>query len=323
MDNKSIKNIYFEKPIIASYTEIAALLCVVQDKSSDCILWKYILYGNLCWDNKTNILYFCGKYNHYTYKEFEEEDRICLCKLPKKTSCDELKIWIDRGYYVIAPINTQLLEITEYPYRHNVFITGYEDDEFIVYDFWSPGFQWKFKRIDGKKLFQSIDFSNIDTVQAFYVFKENEAVCSNNGCRNSKELYKLLSTNLERRENECYDNERFTYGLAAYSSLCDYLALLNKFSLTDCQNFHVLYDHLNFTHQCFETLFGDLDCVQSVIDIYTDLVSQVNKLRTIAYKQYIAKKDIGNQRDMVLRQICTIAKNEKRAIEHLIKGTNF
>ena len=68
--------ILFSKTEIASYTDVAALFCVVQENSMASLFWKYQLYGNLCFEYKTNTLYHCGKYDHFSYMEFENEDRI-------------------------------------------------------------------------------------------------------------------------------------------------------------------------------------------------------------------------------------------------------
>ena len=309
----------FDKPIIASYTEIAALLCVVRNISPATTLWKYQLYSNLCWEHKSHVLYICGKYDHFSYREFEDERRILLHKLPKQTLCSEIKEYIDKGFFALVPINTKLLGITDHPFKHNVFLAGYENDGFVVYDFWPPSFTWKCKKIDGKALFQSIDFTNSDTVQSFYVFKENKISSVDDSLHiDIKELHSLFFAHREVTKNEQYDTERSAYGFSAYSSLCDYLASLRALSLTDCQNFHVLYDHLNFTQHCLRVLFGEFPPIQSVLLVYANLISCANRLRMLAYKHYISKKDIGNLQALMVDQVRTIGETEQTVINHLI-----
>lgn len=310
---------YFDKPIIASYTDSAALLCVIQRYSISSLLWKYQLYGNLCWEHKTHTLYHCGKYDHLSYREFESESRILLHKLPKQTSYIEIKEYMDEGFYVLVPINTKLLGLTDWPFKHNVFLTGYENDSFIVYDFWLPGFTWKCKKIDCKVLFQSIDFTNVDTVQSFYVFKENKATVFDGTHKvDFKELRTLFTTTWNAARNEQYDIEKCAYGTSAYQAMCDYLTLSSTFYLADSQNFHVLYDHLNFTQHCLSVLFDEEPLVQSAIATYNDLINRANRLRTIAYKFYITKRNIGSMRELLVEEVRTIGEIEQKTINCLI-----
>jgi hypothetical protein len=311
-------NARFDRPIIASYTEIAALLCVIWDGSPASIMLGYQLYGNLCWERKSNVLYLCGKYDHFSYREFEEEGIVLLHKLPKKTTRDEVMRWIDQGFYTLMPINTKHLGITEHPFKHNVFLAGHEGDAFTVYDFWPPSFTWKGRQMDGYALFESVDFTNPDTVQSFYLFKKNEAFSSTIHPRvDFDELRTSLSSYWVREPSEAYDVGRSAYGPCAYSALCEYLALAQTLSLTDCQNMHVLYDHLTFTRHCLSALFADHPSVQRVLSLYADLVSHANKLRTFAYKHYIAQKEMDGARALMVDQIHAIGENERTAISHM------
>jgi len=215
--------------------------------------------------------------------------------------------------------HTKLLGITDHPFKHIVFLGGYEGDNFIVYDFWPPNFTWKFKKIDGRVLFQSVDFTNNDTVQSFYVFKENKAFpYIDNPSIDFNVLRAQLSANQEGAKNEQYDTDRFAYGLSVYSHLCCHLTSLNVFCLADCQNFHVLFEHFSFTQHCLSALFGDFPLVQNALSIYADLVSRANRLRTIVYKHYIAKRDIGDLRTLVLDQVHAMGEIERMAIYRLI-----
>ena len=161
----------FEKTEIASYTDVSALLCVAGGDSPKDILWKFSLYGKLCWEKENAVLFHCGKYDHFSYKEFEEPDRLELHKLPQDTGCDTVKEYIDRGFFILLPINTKTLGYTETPYKHNVFVTGYDEDKFMVYDYWTPGFTWRYEKVNCVRLLESMDFTNPETVQRIYAFK--------------------------------------------------------------------------------------------------------------------------------------------------------
>lgn len=163
----------FDKTQIASYTDISALFCVVNKDDDLEIFWKYALYGNMCWEKVTGTLYLCGKYDHFTYFDFEKEDRIELIKLPQDTGSEKVKEYLDKGYYVLLPNNTKTLGYTEFPFCHNVFLTGYEGDEYIVFDYWTPEFTWKYERVDCDRFFGAVDFLNHETVPSIYVFKYN------------------------------------------------------------------------------------------------------------------------------------------------------
>lgn len=311
----------FAKTEIASYTDVAALLCVVQENNAASVFWKYQLYGNLCWEYRTNTMYHCGKYNHFSYMEFENEDRIVLKKLPADTSYDEVKDYLDSGFFVLLPINTKTLGYTTVPYKHNVFVTGYENDEFIVFDFWTPSFTWKYEKVNCKRLFESIDFTNDETVQMIYAFKYNEDIRGKYyeapEWKEFKKTYtKIWNINL----NGYYDNQKSVYGSAAYQALCEHLKSIDKFTLTDSQNIHIILDHLQFTQNTLNKLFGDNPIVMDVISKYDELINHANRIRTAAYKYYISQRDIGKIRDLLVEEITNIKETEQTQLAHIIAG---
>ncbi len=307
---------YFEKTEIASYTDVSALLCVAGEGGSADLFWKYQLYGNLCWERENHVLYHCGKYDHFSYKEFENEDRIALIKLPQDTSNAEIKKYMDQGYYALFPINTKLLGHTELPFKHNVFVTGYEAGSFIVYDYWAPYFTWKYIKVEENRLFESIDFTNPETVQEFYVFKLNEKRIPDNGFEADlgrlKELYTVMW-----KDNDCYDREKNVYGIDAYKAMGDYVASLERFGVTDFQNFHVLYDHLNFHYFCLNHLFGGTVLGQAVILPYRDLAGRAYKLRLFVYKYHMTRKSIEKVREFLLGELDYLRAGETMLIRRL------
>lgn len=315
----------YNKPIIASYTEIAAMLCVIQNNSYSTMMWQYELYSNLCWEMQSNVLYHCGKYDHYSYMEFEDENRIILYKLPKQASCEELKEYMDKDFSILLPINTKILGITNSPYKHNVFIVGYEDENFFVYDFWSPSFVWKCKSINCNELFLSIDFTNSETVQSFYLFKENTQFYSKmdeDMNVNIKSLHSTLLVNLNKEKNKNYNYKNAVYGLDVYSTLCNYMDSINTFNLVDCQNFHVLLDHLSFNKYCFQVLLKNNLYIQNLLKIYDDLIDKIVKIRTYAYKYYVSKRDISKIRNMIIEHLQYICENERNISHKLLDIVN-
>lgn len=309
----------FAKTEIASYTDVAALLCVVREDNAASTFWKYQLYGNLCWEYKTNTLYHCGKYDHFSYMEFENEDRIILKKLPRDTSYDEVKYYLDKGFFVLLPINTKTLGYTDAPYKHNVFVTGYENDEFIVFDFWTPSFTWRYERVDCKRLFESIDFTNDETVQMIYAFKYNEETLGKHDevpdWEGLKNVYtKIWSSSL----NGYYDNQKNAYGFAAYQIMCEHLKSIDKLTLTDSQNIHVILDHLQFTQNNLNKLFGGSQIIVDLISKYDELIICINRIRTKAYMYYISQRDIGKIRSFLVEEINNIRVTEQTQFGHII-----
>ncbi len=310
---------HFTKTEIASYTDVAALLCVTQNTDFSTALWKYQLYGNLCWEYKTNTLYHCGKYEHFSYREFEYEDRIILHKLPKNSSYIEIKKYIDKGFFVMFPINTKTLGHTEREFKHNVFVTGYEDDDFIVYDFWAPHFNWKYMKVDCKHLFESVDFSNDETVQSFYVFKYNESYLSEDiFVPDLEQLRSLFTIIWHDTKNEQYDNQKNAHGVSAYRAMYDYFCSVDRLAIADCQNFHVLFDHLNFTENCLNRLFGENALIREVVSVYKDLVKRAYRMRMLVYKHYIAKKDMTDIRVFVSEEVRSIGEIEQMQRRRLV-----
>lgn len=311
----------YDKPLIASYTEIAALLCVVQNNSYPAMMWKYELYSNICWEIKSNVLYHCGKFDHYTYAEFEDGDRIILHKLPRHISCDDLKKYIDKGFCALLPINTKMLGITNHPYRHNVFIAGYESDNFYVYDFWAPNFTWKCKSINCNELFQSVDFSNSQTVQSFYVFRENPEYSWTDECLSARRIGSNLLVNLGKVKNRNYDYESNAYGFDVYSLLCDRISSIAAFNLTDCQNFQIILNHLKFNKHCLRILLNDNRQAMDILNRYDNFIKKIMKIRTYAYKHYITQRDISKIRNMIIEHLQYICENEKKANFELLEIT--
>lgn len=309
----------FAKTEIASYTDVAALLCVAREDNASSAFWKYQLYGNLCWEYKTNTLYHCGKYDHFSYMEFENEDRIVLEKLPGDISYNKVKDYLDRGFFVMLPINTMLLGYTDIPFKHNVFVTGHENDEFFVFDFWAPSFTWKYERIECKRLFESIDFTNDETVQMIYAFKYNESILGNyDEMPDWGELKKVYTEIWNSSRNRYYDNQKNAYGYVAYQAMCEHLKSINKLTLTDCQNIHVILDHLQFTQNNLKKIFGDRQIIVELISEYNELINHANKLRTTAYRYYISQKDIGKKRDLLLEEVTKIGEAERTQLKHMI-----
>ena len=309
----------FAKTEIASYTDVAALFCVVQEDNAASTFWKYQLYGNLCWEYKTDTLYHCGKYDHFSYMEFENEDRIILEKLPRDTSYGEVKDFLDKGFFVLLPINTKTLGYTNVSYKHNVFVTGYENDEFIVFDFWTPSFTWKYERVECKRLFESIDFTNDETVQMIYAFKYNEDIHEKyDEIPDWKELKNVYSKIWNRSLNEYYDNKKNAYGSAVYQTLCEHLKSIDKLTLTDSQNMHVILDHLQFTQNNLNKLFGRSQIIVDLISKYDELINRANRMRTTAYKYYISQRDIGKIRDRLVREITNIGETEQTQFGYII-----
>lgn len=309
----------FAKTEIASYTDVAALFCVAQEDSADSAFWKYKLYGNLCWEYKTYTLYHCGKYDHFSYLEFENEDRIILKKLPRYTSYNEVKDYLDKGFFVLLPINTKTLGYTDVPYKHNVFVTGYENDEFIVFDFWTPSFTWKYEKVGCKQLFKSIDFTNDETVQMIYVFKYNEGIRGKCDVALDWEELKNVYTQIWNTIlNENYDNQKNAYGIVTYQALCRHLKSIDKFTLTDSQNIHVILDHLQFTQNSLNKLFGNSQVIVDLVSKYNKLINCVKRMRIIAYKYYISQRDIGKIRNLLVEEINNIGKTEQAQIGHII-----
>ena len=309
----------FDKTEIASYTDVAALLCVAKDYNEADLFWKYQLYGNLCWNYKNNALYHCGKYAHFTYMEFENEDRIDLKKLPQDTSCNQVKYYFDQGYLLLLPINTKALGYTNVPYKHNVFVTGYENDDFIVFDFWTPSFTWKHERVNCKRLFESIDFTNDETVQMIYAFKYNVKLLEKYDeipdWTGLKEIYdKMWNTSC----NMFYDNQKNAYGRAAYQALCEHLKLIDKLTLTDSQNMHIIYDHLRFTKNNLNKLFGDGLISMEFISVYDELIKCANRIRTITYIYYISQRNISKIRNFLVEEITNIGDTERIQIKHIM-----
>lgn len=68
------------------------------------------------------------------------------------------------------------LGYTEIEFKHNVFITGYDEDKFIVFDYWTPGFTWRYESLEYERIMSSIDFSNPETVQMIYAFRKNTGI---------------------------------------------------------------------------------------------------------------------------------------------------
>lgn len=309
----------FAKTEIASYTDVAALFCIVQEDDASSTFWKYQLYGNLSWEYKTNTMYHCGKYDHSSYMEFENEDRIDLHKLPNNTSYDKVKEYLDKGFFVLLPINIKMLGYTDFPYKHNVFITGYENDDFIVFDFWTPSFTWKYKRVDCKRLFESIDFSNDETVQKIYVFKYNDCVRKKyEKVPNWEELKFVYSHMWNSSQNHYYDNQKNAYGSEAYQALCEHLSAIDKFTLTDSQNIHVILDHLQFTKNNLKKLFGGHQIIIDLNSEYDELVKCANRMRITAYKYYITQKDIDKICTLFVEEITKIRKVEQKYCRYLI-----
>lgn len=309
----------FDKTEIASYTDVAALFCVAQEDNEISVFWKYQLYGNICWEYRTCTLYHCGKYDHFSYLEFENEDRINLKKLPRCISYNEVKDYLDKGFFVLLPINTKTLGYTNVSYKHNVFIAGYENDEFIVFDFWTPSFTWKYERVDCKRLFKSIDFTNKETVQMIYVFKYNEDIRGKYVVAPDwKELKNVYTQIWNSNQNEHYDNQKNAYGIVAYQALCEHLKSIEKFTLTDSQNIHVIFDHLQFTKNSLNKLFRNNKIIMNLITEYDKLISRVKRLRTVAYKYYISQRAIGKIRNFLVEEINNIEEIERIQLGHII-----
>ena len=310
----------FGKTEIASYTDVAALFCVVQEDSEASVFWKYQLYGNLCWEYKTNTLYHCGKYDHLSYVEFENEDRITLVKLPKNITCNELKKYFDKGFFVLLPINTRILGYTNASYIHNVFVTGYQENEFIVYDFWTPSFTWKYERIDCKILFESVDFTNNETVQMIYAFKYNDEACQKyNDKPNLRDLNVLYTKIWDCNFNKYYNNYRNAYGYEAYRAMCEHIKSIDIPTLTDSQNIHIILDHLQFTKKSLNELIGERQIILELNAKFEELIDHTIRIRAAFYKYYISKRDIGKIRDVLIEEVNNIAETEKMLLGRIIE----
>lgn len=309
----------FSKTEIASYTDVAALFCVTPEDNVASVFWKYQLYGNLCWKYKTNTLYHCGKYDHLSYMEFENEDRIVLEKLPRDTSYNEVKNYLDAGFFMLLPINTKALGYTDVPYKHNVFVTGYENNEFIVFDFWTPSFTWKYERVDCNRLFKSIDFTNDETVQMIYAFKYNEDIREKyDAAPNWKELKSVYTKIWNRSLNGYCNNQKDAYGSAAYQALCEHLKSIDKLTLTDGQNMHVILDHLQFTQNTLNKLFGGSQIIVNLVSKYDELINRAKRMRTAAYKYYVSQKDIEKVCGYFVEEITNIRETEQIQLGHII-----
>ena len=296
---------------IASYTDITALLSVIQDNTVESTYWKYKLYGNISWEYGTNTMYHCGKYEHFSYKEFEDE-RIILHKLPQDSSIEEIKDYLDKQYLVLCPINTKTLGHTALEFRHNVLITGYGENGFVVYDFWAPSFNWKFLEIEEKKLFGCIDFSNDETVQSFYVFMKNEQYEGKAVKLSIEKLSRIYINDWNIEKNGQYDIEKNAYADSAYEQMCNHLNTITRFTISDCQNLHVIYDHFIFSHNCLKHLFGDNEEIQELINIYDELTKRALKVRKRAFKYYVAKKNIESIREEIIEEILDMCSIERK-----------
>ena len=312
--------VLFEKTQIASYTDISALFCVVNKEDASEIFWKYVLYGNMCWEKGTGTLYLCGKYDHFTYFEFEKEDRIELIKLPQNTGSEKVKEYLDKGYYVLLPINTKTLGYTETPFRHNVFLTGYEGDEYIVFDYWTPEFIWKYERVDCNCLFGAVDFLNHETVQMIYAFKYNAVYVEKAPLPKVfqiKDIYEKLWKN-----NPTYDYLNNVYGLGAYEAMAQHIRNLNKMRLIDCQNLHMLMEHLQFTRSVLARLFSEVDGFTEIVSRFDELIARANGLRNTAYKFYLTQRDIEEKREMLVGELRAIQNIEQELTDAIVMAAN-
>ncbi len=311
--------VLFEKTQIASYTDVSALFCVVNKEDSSEIFWKYGLYGNLCWENGTSTLYLCGKYDHFTYFEFEKEDRIELIKFPQNTGRKKLEEYLDKGYFVMLPINTKNLGYTDVPYRHNVFLTGYERNEYIVFDYWTPGFNWKHERVDCDKLLEAVDFSNHETVQMIYVFKYNAEYEANEPTPQVSQIENIYGKLW--KNNPEYDYLNNVYGINIYDAMAQHIQSIDKMGLIDCQNLHVLMDHLQFTSSVLARLFSEVTGFPEIVARFDELITRANGLRNTAYKYYMTQRDIGGKRERILEELLTIRDIEQQLTDSIIAGS--
>lgn len=310
----------FEKTEIASYTDVSALLCMVRREDDASVFWKFGLYGNLCWECETETLYHCGKYDHCSYMEFENEDRILLKKIQRDVSVILLKEQLDNGYYLLLPINTRTLGCTETPYKHNVFVTGYEEDAFIVYDYWTPSFTWKYERVACGNLVQSIDFTNCETVQMVYVFKFNEKYQADNKPEHDWEKLRNTYIQFANSHNPNYDTQKNVYSTRAYYAMSECLKSKDRLFLVDCQNMHIILDHLEFTVNSLRKLFGNEETIADYCNKLDGLAKRAKKMRTVAYKSYVSGRGISKIKDYFLDELAVIKENEQSMIDYIINA---
>lgn len=316
-------NLLIENTDVLSYTHISAVFCAMYGLGSIADFWKYQMYGNLCYVHDTNTMHHCGKYAPLSYLDFEEKEWIILRKLPQNTSCEKLKNYLNQNYLLLLPINTKLLGCTERAYIHNVLIVGYENDGFLVYDFWAPHLVWMRKKVCCQILFSSIDFSNAETVQMVYAFKCNDI-------REYKrptltELQETYQTVWVSRDSDSYQQRSNAYGFDAYITFCEHLKQLDEFSLQDCQNLHVIYDHLRFSRDSLTSLFSHIPAVKDWIIQHNSLIDSVNKIRLTAYKYYLTCRKAGALCNDFAKEICMIAQEEGQQIRKIVelKGEEY
>ena len=305
----------FEKTQIASYTDISALMCVIDDEGPDDQFWKYSLYGNLCWEKNTATLYHCGKYDHFSYKEYENENRIILEKLPQSTGDGVIKSYLDNGFYILLPINTKTLGYTEIEFKHNVFITGYDEDKFIVFDYWTPGFTWRYESLEYERIMSSIDFSNPETVQMIYAFRKNTDMPQKEHEIAISDVTELYSK--QWSDNPQYDCSMNIYGTDVYAAMAERIKETDKLRLIDCQNFHVLWDHLQFTKNTYQRLFATLDITAELMSKLDEMIFKANAIRNTAYKYYVAGRCIDRKRDFFVEELNELFVQEKSLREKI------
>lgn len=148
------------------------------------------------------------------------------------------------------------------------------------------------------------------------MFKLNEKRIPDNGFEADlgrlKELYTVIWM-----DNDFYDREKNVYGMDAYRAMGDYVASVERFGVSDFQNFHVLYDHLNFHYFCLNHLYGGTALGKEVILPYKELAGRAYKLRMFVYKYHITQKSIENVRDFILGELEYLSVGEKMLIRRL------
>ena len=295
--------------------EISALL-LVSKNNANVLKWMAYNLLSLSWTNEEHALRLCnGKTDNYL-SLLCSCPYICVKKYDLTNNNEkELFTYLDKGYGVLLPVNTQLLGITSKAFYHNVFLFGYRNTEIQVFDFWPPQFRWEPRFWEYAIITEAVN-RNLNHDSTAYVL--NNRIDAADDFKLDLLLWDVWIKNYL---NEAYDLSSDTvFGVKIYDCLCQYVMDLKEIYFLDHTIFHNLCEHFKIMDFMFsmmeETLALHTVNVQEAI---RELTSKAMCVRNLSMKYWRQQAKINNDWRHILTDKILQIKQDEMSLLLLLK----
>ena len=299
---------------MTSYTNIASLFSQIQIEDKH-VAWLFLNYFNLRWEKMSNTLIPCGHSIFNNYLSILNCPFLTVMIEPiQDFSYENVDLWINSGYNILLPINTQKMGVTENEvFVHDILITALNKNHYEVYDFWRPSFKWSPKWVEAEQVRFSVDDSNSLLFNKLILLKPKqsyECTVDNKVIKLALENYCNLSDKAELQDT----------GNTVYSQFIQYINETESPKVLAATNFQILVDHFTLLQTLVPWILKvkftcKHDVYMKVENHITVILNHAINLRNYALKIWYRSSDNNIWKSKINNSLQQIQQQEKELLE--------